>query len=104
MFLQITADNLTNQPKHLFGETTMTSTTKRFRSLVVTLTIVAAANIAISRASSKSGVAAMPDSPRPKSGVAAMPDSPRPKSGVAAMPDSPRPKSGVAAMPDSPRP
>ncbi len=82
----------------------MTQTGKRFRSLVVVLSLVAGTNLAISRIADKSGVAAMPDSPRPKSGVAAMPDSPRPKSGVAAMLDSPRPKSGVAAMPDSPRP
>lgn len=82
----------------------MLTTAKRFRSLVVTLAIVAGTNIAISDAGSKSGVTNIPDSPRPKSGVTNIPDSPRPKSGVTNIPDSPRPKSGVTNIPDSPRP
>lgn len=82
----------------------MSRTTKRFRSLAVTLVLVAAANIAISNAGGKSGVTNIPDSPRPKSGVTNIPDSPRPKSGVTNIPDSPRPKSGVTNIPDSPRP
>ena len=66
----------------------MTKTAKRFRSLLVTLAVVAATNFAISYAS---GVANVPDAPRPKSGVANVPDAPRPKSGVANVPDAPRP-------------
>ncbi len=79
----------------------MSSTAKRFRSLIITLAAVAATNYAISFAS---GVPNVPDSPRPKSGVPNVPDSPRPKSGVPNVPDSPRPKSGVPNIPDSPRP
>jgi len=83
----------------------MSHTTKRLRTLVITVIAIAATNFAISfAAGQRSGVAAMPDVPRPKSGIAAMPDVPRPKSGIAAMPDVPRPKSGIAAMPDVPRP
>ena len=79
----------------------MSQTTKRFRSLIITVAIVAATNFAISYAS---GVGTIPDSPRPKSGVGTIPDSPRPKSGVGTIPDSPRPRSGVGTIPDSPRP
>ena len=79
----------------------MSSTAKRFRSLVITVIAIAAANFAVSFAS---GVPVLPDSPRPKSGVPVLPDSPRPKSGVPVLPDSPRPKSGVPVLPDSPRP
>ena len=83
----------------------MSQTAKRFRSLVITVIAIVATNFAISfAASQKSGVAALPDMPRPKSGVAALPDMPRPRSGVAALPDMPRPRSGVAALPDMPRP
>jgi hypothetical protein len=77
---------------------------KRLLSLLVTLLLVIATNMAISFASNKSGIAILPDSPRPKSGIAILPDSPRPKSGIAILPDSPRPKSGIAILPDSPRP
>ncbi|MBX2992467.1 MAG: hypothetical protein KF749_15045 [Bacteroidetes bacterium] len=56
----------------------MSKTTKRFRSLLVTLAIVAISNIAISNALSKSGVMNIPDPPRPKSGVMNIPDPPRP--------------------------
>ncbi len=66
----------------------MSSTAKRFRSLVITVAAVAATNFAISYAS---GVATIPDTPKPKSGVATVPDTPRPKSGVATVPDTPRP-------------
>lgn len=69
----------------------MSKTTKRFRSLLVTLAIVALSNIAISNALSKSGVMNIPDPPRPKSGVMNIPDPPRPKSGVMNIPDPPRP-------------
>jgi hypothetical protein len=86
------------------GGKIMSSTAKRFRSLLVTLAVVAATNIAISNANGRSGVANVPDAPRPKSGVANVPDAPRPKSGVANVPDAPRPKSGVANVPDAPRP
>ena len=80
----------------------MTRNAKRLRALVIMLIAVASSNLAISL--NKSGVAALPDMPRPKSGVAALPDMPRPRSGVAALPDMPRPRSGVAALPDMPRP
>ncbi len=66
----------------------MSSTAKRFRSLVITVAAIAATNFAISYAS---GVATIPDTPKPKSGVATVPDAPRPKSGVATVPDTPRP-------------
>lgn len=69
----------------------MYTTAKRLRALAITLVIVAATNIAISSASNKSGVANLPDAPRPKSGVANLPDAPRPRSGVANLPDAPRP-------------
>jgi len=79
----------------------MSRTAKRTRSLVITVIAIALTNIAISYAS---GVAVVPDSPKPRSGVAVVPDSPKPKSGVAVVPDSPKPKSGVAVVPDSPKP
>jgi len=79
----------------------MKNTIKRFRAIVITVIAIAATNFTLSSAS---GVATIPDSPRPKSGVATIPDSPRPRSGVATVPDSPRPRSGVATVPDSPRP
>ncbi len=83
----------------------MTPTSKRLRAIVMTLIVVASTNYAISLTSSeKSGVATIPDMPRPKSGVATIPDMPRPKSGVATIPDMPRPGSGVATIPDMPRP
>lgn len=69
----------------------MSTTAKRFRALLITLLLVIATNIAISYAGYRSGVANMPDPPRPKSGVANMPDPPRPRSGVANMPDPPHP-------------
>jgi hypothetical protein len=79
----------------------MSRTAKRTRSLVITVIAIALTNIAITYAS---GVAVVPDTPRPRSGVAVVPDTPRPKSGVAVVPDTPRPKSGVAVVPDTPRP
>ena len=79
----------------------MSSTAKRFRSLVITVMAIAATDIAISFAS---GIPVMPDAPRPKSGIPVMPDAPRPKSGIPVMPDAPRPKSGIPVMPDAPRP
>jgi len=66
----------------------MSRTAKRTRSLVITVIAIALTNIAISYAS---GVAVVPDSPKPRSGVAVVPDSPKPKSGVAVVPDSPKP-------------
>ena len=82
---------------------TMSSTIKRFRSVLLTIALVASTNYAISL-TGKSGVATVPDMPRPKSGVATVPDMPRPRSGVATVPDMPRPRSGVATVPDMPRP
>ncbi|MEK6571308.1 MAG: hypothetical protein AABZ61_08065 [Bacteroidota bacterium] len=82
----------------------MPSTMKRLRSVVTAVIVVASTNYAISLTSTRSGVATVPDMPRPKSGVATVPDMPRPKSGVATVPDMPRPKSGVATVPDMPRP
>ena len=82
----------------------MQSNFKRFRSLVITLIVVASTNYAISFTTSRSGVASVPDMPRPKSGVASVPDMPKPRSGVASVPDMPRPRSGVASVPDMPRP
>jgi hypothetical protein len=76
----------------------------RFAVLLAAMLIAVVANMAMSTAASKTGVAIVPDSPRPKTGVAIVPDSPRPKTGVAIVPDSPRPKTGVAIVPDSPRP
>lgn len=73
----------------------------RVRALVITIGLSLLANMAISYAS---GVAIIPDAPRPKSGVAIIPDAPRPKSGVAIIPDAPRPKSGVPIVPDAPKP
>jgi hypothetical protein len=61
---------------------------KKIRSIIVTLLLIIAADIAISYASS---VPLVPDSPRPKSSVPLVPDSPRPKSSVPLVPDSPRP-------------
>ncbi len=66
----------------------MSSTAKRFRSLVIAIIAIAATNFAISFAS---GIPVMPDNPRPKSGIPVMPDNPRPKSGIPVMPDNPRP-------------
>jgi len=60
----------------------------KIRSIIVTLLLIIAADIAISYASS---VPLVPDSPRPKSSVPLVPDSPRPKSSVPLVPDSPRP-------------
>jgi len=74
---------------------------KRFRSIIITILLVIAADLAISYASN---VPILPDSPRPKSNVPILPDSPRPKSNVPILPDSPRPKSNVPILPDSPRP
>jgi hypothetical protein len=83
----------------------MSRNAKRFRSLVITITMVAATNIAISYASnSKTGAAIIPDVPRPKTGAAIIPDVPRPKTGAAIIPDVPRPKTGAAIIPDVPRP
>ena len=83
----------------------MSHTAKRLRSLVIAVIAIAATNFAISFASDqRSGIAGLPDMPRPKSGIAGLPDMPRPKSGVAGLPDMPRPKSGVAGLPDMPRP
>jgi len=58
------------------------------RSVIVTILLIIAADIAISYASS---VPLVPDSPRPKSSVPLVPDSPRPQSSVPLVPDSPRP-------------
>ena len=81
---------------------------KRVRSIMLTIALVVATNIAISYAGTgfgnKAGIALIPDSPRPKAGIALIPDSPRPKAGIALIPDSPRPKAGIALIPDSPRP
>jgi len=82
----------------------MSRNIKRLGAVVMTVIVVATTNFAISVASTRSGVATIPDMPRPKSGVATIPDMPRPKSGVATIPDMPRPKSGVATIPDMPRP
>jgi hypothetical protein len=83
----------------------MSTTLKRFRSIVITIIVIASTNYAISLTSgSKSGIAAIPDMPKPKSGIAAIPDMPKPRSGIAAIPDMPKPKSGVAAIPDMPKP
>ena len=81
----------------------MSRTVKRFRSLFLTIIVVASTNYAISL-TGRSGVATIPDMPKPRSGVATIPDMPRPKSGVATIPDMPRPRSGVATIPDMPRP
>ena len=66
---------------------------KRLRALLLTLSLVIVTNFAISFAisSEKSGIATMPNNPRPKAGVATMPNNPRPKAGVATMPNNPRP-------------
>lgn len=78
---------------------------KRLSSIVLTMGLIVATNIAISYAgNNKAGIAILPDSPRPKAGIAILPDSPRPKAGIAILPDSPRPKAGIAILPDSPRP
>jgi hypothetical protein len=83
----------------------MTTTMKRFRSIVIMLIAVASTNYAISLAtSSRSGVATIPDMPKPRSGVATIPDMPKPRSGVATIPDMPKPRSGVATIPDMPKP
>jgi hypothetical protein len=79
----------------------MSATMKRFRALVITVIVIAATNYAVSFAS---GVATIPDGPKPKSGVATLPDGPKPKSGVATLPDGPKPKSGVPMLPDCPKP
>lgn len=82
----------------------MTSTAKRTRSLVITLAIVVATNMAISSSLERGTVPNLPDSPRPKGTVPNLPDSPRPKGTVPNLPDSPRPKGTVPNLPDSPRP
>jgi len=74
---------------------------KRFRSLIITILLVVAANMAISYAST---VPALPNSPRPKSTVPALPNSPRPKSNVIEPSNSLMTKSTVPALPNSPRP
>ncbi len=88
--------------------TTRMRNLKRVRSIVIMIALVVATNIAISYAGTgfgnKTGLAMIPDSPRPKTGLAMIPDSPRPKTGLSMIPDSPRPKTGLAMIPDSPRP
>lgn len=81
----------------------MSSMTKRFRSVLLTVVAVASTNYAISF-TGKSGVATVPDMPKPRSGVATVPDMPKPRSGVATVPDMPKPRSGVATVPDMPKP
>ena len=79
----------------------------RLAVLLGAMLLAVLANIAISGAangSTRTGIAIIPDSPRPKTGIAIIPDSPRPKTGIAIIPDSPRPKTGIAIIPDSPRP
>ncbi len=66
----------------------MSATMKRFRALVITVIVIAATNYAVSFAS---GVATLPDGPKPKSGVPILPDCPKPKSGVPILPDCPKP-------------
>jgi hypothetical protein len=83
----------------------MSTTLKRFRSVVITIIVIASTNYAISLTTlNRSGVTATPDVPKPRSGVTATPDVPKPKSGVTATPDVPKPKSGVTATPDVPKP
>ncbi len=82
----------------------MQSNLKRLRSIVITLIVVASTNYALSLTTSRSGVATIPDMPKPRSGVATIPDMPKPKSGVATIPDMPKPRSGVATIPDMPKP
>ena len=79
----------------------MSRTSKRLRSIVITVIAVAATNFAISFAS---GVPTMPDAPRPKSGVPTMPDAPRPKVESQKALDNYAARSGVPTMPDAPRP
>lgn len=70
----------------------MSRTMKRIRSLVVTIVLIAATNIAISYASN---VPFLPDAPKPgtKSNVPFLPDAPKPgtKSNVPFLPDAPKP-------------
>jgi hypothetical protein len=63
-------------------------TMKRFRSVLITLFLVMAADIAISFASN---VPMLPDAPKPKSNVPMLPDAPKPKSNVPMLPDAPKP-------------
>ncbi len=81
----------------------MSSTMKRLRSVIITVILVASTNYAISL-TNKSGVATIPNMPKPRSGVATIPDMPKPRSGVATIPDMPKPRSGVATIPDMPKP
>lgn len=68
----------------------MLTTLKRFKSVVITIIVIASTNYAISL-TTKSGVATIPDMPKPRSGVATIPDMPKPRSGVATIPDMPKP-------------
>ena len=69
----------------------MSATIKRFRSVVITIIVIASTNYAISLASNKSGVTTTPDMPKPKSGVTTTPDMPKPRSGVTTTQDMPKP-------------
>lgn len=69
----------------------MTRTAKRIRSIAITVVAIGLVNSALAFAGSRTGIAAIPDVPRPKTGIAAIPDVPRPKTGIAAIPDVPRP-------------
>ena len=72
----------------------MSTVLRRFRAIIITLVLVAGANIAISYAAN---VPILPDGPRPgtKANVPILPDGPRPgtKANVPILPDGPRPGS-----------
>lgn len=82
----------------------MTTSLKRSRSLLVTLALVAATNIAISRLAERTGVPIIPNSPRPKSNVEVAKENHGQRTGVPIIPNSPRPRTGVPIIPNSPRP
>ena len=74
----------------------MSSTSKRVRSLVVTLVLVVVTNAAIASALKfDSFVPVLPEAPRPDSFVPVLPEAPRPDSFVPVLPEAPRPDIAV---------
>lgn len=78
---------------------------KRLGSLIVTMLLIVATNLAISYTentptASKTGMS-YPNPPRPKTGMS-YPNPPRPKTGMS-YPNPPRPKTGMS-YPNPPRP
>ena len=81
----------------------MSRTSKRLRSIVITVIAVAATNFAISLAGAGPSIPTRATQEL-KSGNPILPNAPRPKSGNPILPNAPRPKSGNPILPNAPRP